>query len=309
MENQRIKTLKKKTLELSTLCGVDAAIIIYPGAALKKPQTWPEDPRDLRRILNRFREDKDLGDCGGGRRKRRKTEEVRADDDHDLMMEKEEDSTVNGLSAEQVQEVLGLVDSKLSMVNQRIQELKNNNNKNNKEAEEEEEVIQCSSDIPPQQFWATDPYYFCHDVGDDHGYHLSPPLINYASDSNNNNGNGFHFENNNLGLDQKEEPLIYLSDDGFQFENNLGFDFEGLQTYDPMTLLPPSDVDHHGDLSSQTLINGLDLDTNHGFSFENNWGFDEEEEYYWSLQSYDPLLLQQLLKDPQFQFTDQPQYY
>ncbi|KAI4326948.1 hypothetical protein L6164_019458 [Bauhinia variegata] len=53
--NKRTKGLKKKCYELSTLCGVDAAMIAYGQESENaEPEIWPEDPRELRRIVERY---------------------------------------------------------------------------------------------------------------------------------------------------------------------------------------------------------------------------------------------------------------
>ncbi|KAA8538585.1 hypothetical protein F0562_028221 [Nyssa sinensis] len=109
----RSKGLKKKTLELATLCDVDAAIIIFDRQG-NQPKTWPEDPNEVARILQRYK------DGGGQNKKRRKI-----DDDQEVL-----DTTVTyttdtleSLSTGELQILLAKLDSKLSVVNAKIQEL------------------------------------------------------------------------------------------------------------------------------------------------------------------------------------------
>ncbi|XP_043694613.1 agamous-like MADS-box protein AGL82 [Telopea speciosissima] len=55
---KRKKGLKKKTYEFSTLCDVDACLIIFgpkQGNRLIEPETWPENREDVLNIIERFR--------------------------------------------------------------------------------------------------------------------------------------------------------------------------------------------------------------------------------------------------------------
>ncbi|KAA8538586.1 hypothetical protein F0562_028220 [Nyssa sinensis] len=108
----RSKGLKKKTLELATLCDVDAAIIIFDRQG-NQPKTWPEDPNEVARILQRYK------DGGGQNKKRRKIE----DDQEVLDTTVIYTDTVESLSTGELQILLAKLDSKLSVVNAKIQEL------------------------------------------------------------------------------------------------------------------------------------------------------------------------------------------
>ncbi|KAF9618665.1 hypothetical protein IFM89_002360 [Coptis chinensis] len=55
---KRKKGLKKKIFEFSTLCGVDACMIIYGPKQSDRPvepETWPENQDEMHRIINQFR--------------------------------------------------------------------------------------------------------------------------------------------------------------------------------------------------------------------------------------------------------------
>ncbi|MED6170408.1 hypothetical protein PIB30_030595 [Stylosanthes scabra] len=57
---KRKNGLMKKVSDFSTLCGVDVCVIIYcpnfDGESSNKPDTWPRDTNEIRRIIRRFRE-------------------------------------------------------------------------------------------------------------------------------------------------------------------------------------------------------------------------------------------------------------
>ncbi|KAA8538581.1 hypothetical protein F0562_028225 [Nyssa sinensis] len=108
----RSKGLKKKNLELGTLCDVDAAIIIFDRHG-NQPKTWPEDPNEVGRILQRYK------DGGGQNKKRRKID----DDQEVLDTTVTYKDTVESLSNGELQILLAKLDSKLSVVNAKIQEL------------------------------------------------------------------------------------------------------------------------------------------------------------------------------------------
>ncbi|XP_010260943.1 PREDICTED: agamous-like MADS-box protein AGL80 [Nelumbo nucifera] len=53
---KRMLGLKKKVKEFSTLCGVDACLIVHGLDQGDRPEICPENPDDVRRIISRFRE-------------------------------------------------------------------------------------------------------------------------------------------------------------------------------------------------------------------------------------------------------------
>ena len=56
---KRTMGLKKKTYEISTLCGVDACVIIYSRSSddrSTEPIFWPSNPDEVKSIINRYKE-------------------------------------------------------------------------------------------------------------------------------------------------------------------------------------------------------------------------------------------------------------
>ncbi|KAF3781453.1 Agamous-like MADS-box protein [Nymphaea thermarum] len=53
---KRRRGLAKKMFEFSTLCDVEACMIVYSSAPGSCPQTWPEDPAEVRRVIERFQQ-------------------------------------------------------------------------------------------------------------------------------------------------------------------------------------------------------------------------------------------------------------
>ncbi|XP_031505069.1 agamous-like MADS-box protein AGL80 [Nymphaea colorata] len=51
---KRSRGLTKKIFEFSTLCDVEARMIVYSSAPGSCPQTWPEDPAKVGRVIKRF---------------------------------------------------------------------------------------------------------------------------------------------------------------------------------------------------------------------------------------------------------------
>ncbi|VVA32799.1 PREDICTED: agamous MADS-box [Prunus dulcis] len=60
---KRKKSIYKKADELSKLCGIDVCLIVYEADQKKgravQPETWPRDPNQFKRILNKYKDSKD----------------------------------------------------------------------------------------------------------------------------------------------------------------------------------------------------------------------------------------------------------
>nr|DAD32440.1 TPA_asm: hypothetical protein HUJ06_011291 [Nelumbo nucifera] len=132
---KRQKGLKKKAFEFSTLCDVDACVIILgpkqPGnVGPVTPETWPEDPAEVRRIIERFKnlpkEERErhslgLGDFLVGRKKKTLDElaQLRQKNNNETQYPKFLDQ-LNNFYEEQLSQLCSDVDSKLAEVNTRI---------------------------------------------------------------------------------------------------------------------------------------------------------------------------------------------
>ncbi|CAB4286303.1 unnamed protein product [Prunus armeniaca] len=65
---KRKKSIYKKADELSKLCGIDVCLIVYEADQKKgravQPETWPRDPTQFKRILNKYKDSKDTSTPG-----------------------------------------------------------------------------------------------------------------------------------------------------------------------------------------------------------------------------------------------------
>ncbi|ONH94791.1 hypothetical protein PRUPE_7G030800 [Prunus persica] len=61
---KRKKSIYKKADELSKLCDIDVCLIVYEADQKKgravQPETWPRDPTQFKRILNKYKDSKDM---------------------------------------------------------------------------------------------------------------------------------------------------------------------------------------------------------------------------------------------------------
>ncbi|CAN6584566.1 hypothetical protein C1H46_029929 [Malus baccata] len=70
---KRKKSVYKKANELSKLCDIDVALVVYEADQKKgirpvQPETWPQDPAEFNRILSRYKASKDAATPGFLRR-------------------------------------------------------------------------------------------------------------------------------------------------------------------------------------------------------------------------------------------------
>lgn len=51
---KRKNGLMKKVYEFATLCSVDVGVIIFASKFLDEPEIWPQDPRDFKRVIQKY---------------------------------------------------------------------------------------------------------------------------------------------------------------------------------------------------------------------------------------------------------------
>ncbi|XP_043714734.1 agamous-like MADS-box protein AGL49 [Telopea speciosissima] len=113
---RRVQGLKKKTSELATLCGVDAFMISYGSDQSAIPQTWPENPDEVRRVIKSYqllqenpkkrRRQKPVAECTQNEKRRK------------ISHAQDDDYLLDSFSSDQLQELLMVIDSKLETVNE-----------------------------------------------------------------------------------------------------------------------------------------------------------------------------------------------
>ncbi|KAK9109393.1 hypothetical protein Sjap_017453 [Stephania japonica] len=136
---KRKKSQKKRLYELTTLCDVEAFMICFgPNGEV---DTWPEDPRELRRVVDRY--------MGIGRSEREKRVMGVADFVHaqkkklegELKRVKKEneerscgifgwDSRVDGLGEESMKELLCSLENNIKFLNEKIETMKSGHGEN-----------------------------------------------------------------------------------------------------------------------------------------------------------------------------------
>ncbi|XP_059286438.1 uncharacterized protein LOC132039900 [Lycium ferocissimum] len=117
MLNYRKKkeTIKKKTMELSILCGVKACVVLVdPNGEV---DTWPENPTDMNPIIQSYK--KSLID---GKKV------VKSKKNLDLFCDNDDDQWLSNMSRESKESLLVKLNSKLAAVEKRIEFLKMVNN-------------------------------------------------------------------------------------------------------------------------------------------------------------------------------------
>ncbi|XXG55294.1 hypothetical protein AAC387_Pa03g2994 [Persea americana] len=131
---KRIKGLKKKTYEFATLCGVDVCMICLEpqGEQQYKPQIWPDDPQEIRRIIkcyrgisNKEKDKRKLELLGFLKERNKKLEDklnIKSEERADILYPLSEDQ-LNSLPEEVLQNLMVKLDSKIETVNKKIESL------------------------------------------------------------------------------------------------------------------------------------------------------------------------------------------
>lgn len=145
---KRRKGLKKKAYEFATLCGVDACLICFEpqGMPHQEPLIWPEDPEEVKRIVKRYRslnkeeQERRKLDLPGyleERVKKLEDELNRKTNESAEMLYPSWDDRLNDFSAEALGNLLVELDSKINIVNSKIELLKSRDNSRGKEVSDE----------------------------------------------------------------------------------------------------------------------------------------------------------------------------
>nr|DAD39753.1 TPA_asm: hypothetical protein HUJ06_014076 [Nelumbo nucifera] len=166
----RARGLKKKTYELSTLCGIDALMISYQGENLEKPQIWPEGPCEITRIINRYK-GLNEGDNRGGK--------LRKVDFSDFLTDVQSaiDDQMDGFSSEQLTEISAVLDSKLSVVRSMLKDLDERKRKKRLHLKETELRTEFTSEAQQQNCSVDplEPFDQIHPILDHHHQVLPTP--------------------------------------------------------------------------------------------------------------------------------------
>lgn len=104
----RLKGLKKKAYELSTLCDIDVTLLCFDG---DKAHIWPEDQSRVSRVLRRYKD----WNAGGGK--------VRKSVNQKITNHRPDDRRRKSLSVENLNMFLGMIDSKLAATRTKNEEL------------------------------------------------------------------------------------------------------------------------------------------------------------------------------------------
>ncbi|KAM7523968.1 hypothetical protein LguiA_013870 [Lonicera macranthoides] len=121
--NNRTKGIKKKTMELSTLCDIKACtIILSPDGNV---DTWPENQSEVKAIIDNYRD----------YNKENKNGHKRARIEEGILLRKKfpkrssDDQFISGLSGDSLKEFLNKIESKIECVKRRVEFLKMEKNR------------------------------------------------------------------------------------------------------------------------------------------------------------------------------------
>ncbi|XP_047170338.1 agamous-like MADS-box protein AGL82 [Vigna umbellata] len=125
---KRKNGLMKKVYEFSTLCSVDVGVIIFASKFLDEPEIWPQDPRELKRVIQKYlnttsdRRPKvyDVEEYFDERMKRIEGEISKVHKGKIQLIYPTWDDSYNTLEEEQLRMFVSILDAKLDACNQRM---------------------------------------------------------------------------------------------------------------------------------------------------------------------------------------------
>lgn len=122
----------KKASELSTLCGINVCLIIYPPQSEEgEPETWPKDQREVIRSIEKYNDKKksqkkprkpyDLHEFFKDRKTQIQSETSKVRERRLRMSYPTWDESFDNLGEEKLRMLIGSLDSKIEECNQRIE--------------------------------------------------------------------------------------------------------------------------------------------------------------------------------------------
>lgn len=124
--------LKKKTHDISTLCGVDACLIIYGRSSdgcPPEPVLWPPNPEEVKSIINRYKQHREQDglikatDLSSFFEEKTKAiqKEISKLGGTDRSMYSTWNDRLNNLSADQLRELINSWSKKLEIIKSRVE--------------------------------------------------------------------------------------------------------------------------------------------------------------------------------------------
>ncbi|KAK9135764.1 hypothetical protein Syun_015094 [Stephania yunnanensis] len=184
---KRYKNQKKKLYELTTLCDVEAFMICFgPNGEL---HTWPEDPRELRRVLHRYmgiqrseREKRVTGvaDFVDARNKKLEWElkRVKKKENYDEEMSTTSkifgwDSRMDGFGEESMKELLCSLENNINFLKEKIETMKSSHDHDDENTTTHHMITTATSEMASLVDHQITPNYIFDD--DSQFYHQTQP--------------------------------------------------------------------------------------------------------------------------------------
>ncbi|KAK7251505.1 hypothetical protein RIF29_34770 [Crotalaria pallida] len=233
---KRKNGLMKKVFEFSTLCGVDACLIIYApdfdDQGVAEFETWPQDTKEVHRIIQKYNNTTsdrrpriyDVQEYFKDRMKKVEAEISKVHKQKLKIMYPTWDNSFNALGEEQLMMFVNSLDAKLNACNQRINMLKGDKGKGIGEPIKAESVASYFTSNPSSHFnflqnMSQEQQFFSSPmkpISDNNQLSFYPYQLGQSSQS-----NMLHFGQNCLQLMGNN----LMADDGGQF-GSVAYDFK-----------------------------------------------------------------------------------